>query len=253
MGGRNSLFATSCFNATEAPCHVLVLPPDDQCHEGFYFNKSEGLVKDGRLSSGGKAPKAIRSSSKWEEAVCLGSKPSLTDTQIYNIQLQKCARLGDFHGVREALSRGAKVNTTALLVIAHGANKSGLDCQGEERRTPLMHACEYGHQEIVKFLVKARASLTVVDENGWSALCHALGEGHVNISNYLIEELLALHNQKKPEQVEEAQVVVSQAQSEILENAPKEKISDIAMLINVFLQKRTFTNKMCSSAELFPL
>merc|ERR1712048_1064343 len=53
--------------------------------------------------------------------------------------------------------------------------------------TPLMRACEQGHEDIMLCLLEARASPVQCDSHGWSALCHALGAGEVELARRLTD------------------------------------------------------------------
>merc|ERR1712232_26298 len=55
--------------------------------------------------------------------------------------------------------------------------------------TPLMRACEHGHEDIMLCLLDARASPMQCDSHGWSALCYALGAGEVSLARTLLNHI----------------------------------------------------------------
>lgn len=52
--------------------------------------------------------------------------------------------------------------------------------------TPLMYACQFGHQKIAKLLVDNNAKVTARDRFSRTAAMHAAMCGHVNILSYLL-------------------------------------------------------------------
>merc|ERR1712032_576558 len=60
---------------------------------------------------------------------------------------------------------------------------------GAQNITPLMRACDFGHKDIVLYLLEARASPVQCDSHGWTALCYALGSGEVEIASLLLSRI----------------------------------------------------------------
>ncbi|XP_067951560.1 uncharacterized protein [Watersipora subatra] len=67
--------------------------------------------------------------------------------------------------------------------VVQGLLKQGhadINLRNRRQQTPLMLACAQGHQTIVKILVESGASVTIVDEEGHTALHHVLLRLHIN-------------------------------------------------------------------------
>lgn len=71
----------------------------------------------------------------------------------YDEILQEAARNGRITAVIQCLQNGAYV-----------------DCRNSDGRTPLMHAAQNGHTEIVKLLLEAGANISLEDKHGYTAL-----------------------------------------------------------------------------------
>lgn len=51
--------------------------------------------------------------------------------------------------------------------------------------TPLMRACELGHEDVVKALLEAEACMDFTDYDGWTPLCYALAHGEMGCARLL--------------------------------------------------------------------
>ncbi|CAL8286151.1 unnamed protein product [Lota lota] len=77
---------------------------------------------------------------------------------------------------------GARAKFTRLL-LEKGAE---VNCQDEDGRTGLSHACEMGHLESVKLLVQFNADPDVLDAWGNNALMYAAFSGHAAVLEFLV-------------------------------------------------------------------
>ncbi|KAM8917489.1 uncharacterized protein ankrd63 [Spinachia spinachia] len=77
---------------------------------------------------------------------------------------------------------GARAKFTRLL-LEKGAD---VNCQDEDGRTALSHACEMGHLDAVKILVPFNADPEVFDSWGNSALMYAAFSGHNQVVEFLV-------------------------------------------------------------------
>uniref|UniRef100_A0A1X7SZV2 Uncharacterized protein n=1 Tax=Amphimedon queenslandica TaxID=400682 RepID=A0A1X7SZV2_AMPQE len=62
-----------------------------------------------------------------------------------------------------------------------------IDHTNEEGRTPLMLACERGHEDIVHSLLSAGANVNIQDNKGWTALMRASEHNHISIIHVLLQ------------------------------------------------------------------
>lgn len=69
------------------------------------------------------------------------------------------------------------------LLLEKGAD---VNCQDEDGRTALSHACELGHLDVVKLLVQFNADPDVSDAWGNSSLMYAAFSGHSQILEFLV-------------------------------------------------------------------
>ncbi|XP_049596035.1 uncharacterized protein [Syngnathus scovelli] len=71
----------------------------------------------------------------------------------------------------------------ARLLLEKGAD---VNCQDEEGRTALSHACELGHLDVVKILVQFNADPDISDVWGNSAIMYAAFSGHSPVLEFLV-------------------------------------------------------------------
>lgn len=77
---------------------------------------------------------------------------------------------------------GARDKFTRLL-LEKGAD---VNCQDEDGRTALSHACELGYLDVIKILVQFNADPDVSDAWGNSALMYAAFSGHSQVLDFLV-------------------------------------------------------------------
>lgn len=62
-----------------------------------------------------------------------------------------------------------------------------IDSQGPNRTTPLMYACGYGRENIVRYLIDQDPKcVEAIDNKGWNALAYAMEFGHENVVRFLV-------------------------------------------------------------------
>jgi len=72
-----------------------------------------------------------------------------------------------------------------------------------EKRYPIFTAIQYGHEEIVEFLIKNKANLKLRDEEGMTALDVALMNNNADIANLLVENGAKQNHEEDEEDEEE--------------------------------------------------
>merc|ERR1719498_1378290 len=100
----------------------------------------------------------------------------LSDQECADIALVQATVRGEVADVVRALSLGASPNTIAELTLRMGEPKKGRRGRAAHM-TPLMRACELGHEDVVVQLLSAKASAVQCDSHGWTPLAHALAAG----------------------------------------------------------------------------
>eukprot|EP00427_Karlodinium_veneficum_P011422 CAMPEP_0169081186 /NCGR_PEP_ID=MMETSP1015-20121227/10873_1 /TAXON_ID=342587 /ORGANISM="Karlodinium micrum, Strain CCMP2283" /LENGTH=242 /DNA_ID=CAMNT_0009140951 /DNA_START=89 /DNA_END=817 /DNA_ORIENTATION=- len=150
----------------------------------------------------------------------------LTDQECANIALVQAAMRGDAEDVSRAIAIGASPNTIADITLRMGEPKKGRKGKAVHL-TPLMRACELGHEDVVTQLLNARASAIMCDSHGWTSLCHALGAGEINIAR-----IIAQHpgiNMKRQKEI------CRKLQSEVVAKCQAERGQEAASLVQVEL------------------
>jgi len=80
-------------------------------------------------------------------------------------------RTGDIKGVQEGLSKGENVNQVDETV---------------NKRTPLHHAADFGHAEVIQMLIAKGANVNAEDAFGITPLLAAVYEGHTEAVQVLV-------------------------------------------------------------------
>jgi hypothetical protein len=150
----------------------------------------------------------------------------LTDQECADIALVQATVRGELQDVQKALGLGASPNTIADLTLRMGEPKK----KGRKGRaihtTPLMRACEMGHEDIVHHLLKAKASPIMCDSHGWTPLCHALAAGEATLARLLIDQPgIKLKRQKEiclKNQTEILHKCVNEVSQEVADSVLKE-------------------------------
>lgn len=66
-------------------------------------------------------------------------------------------------------------------------NLDDIDKQTDEKETPLMYACKYGHLSNVIVLIKNGANVHLKSIYGFTAMCYAARNGHLPIVQYFLQ------------------------------------------------------------------
>ena len=77
-----------------------------------------------------------------------------------------------------------------LPIVHYLIEKHNVDIniEGYEEKTPLHYACEYGHLQIVEYLISKGANVNAKDKYGNHVIHYASKLGHLPIVQYLIEK-----------------------------------------------------------------
>ena len=130
----------------------------------------------------------------------IGVKRKLTTEQIseqmaLNIKLNEAAKSADTMSVSRLIEEGADMEfimsgKSAFHLAAEKGDDEMLEMflqknpcidvnmKGEDNKTPMMYASQWGHRDTLKLLKKHGAMLDVQDRNGWTALTFAARYGH---------------------------------------------------------------------------
>lgn len=111
----------------------------------------------------------------------------LTDQECADIALVQATVRGEATDVVRALSLGAQPNTLAELTLRMGEPSKKGRRGSAVHVTPLMRACDLGHEDVALLLLRAKASALQCDSHGWTALCHALGAGEISIAKLVLQ------------------------------------------------------------------
>jgi len=128
-----------------------------------------------------------------ERSSCIASCPSssglksLGEQECADIGLVLATTRGELAGVRRALMMGANPDTTMDLRLKLG-DTAPKRCMNSSM-TPLMRACELGHEEAAIILLDAKACIDYTDPDGWTPLCHALANGEIGCARLLASRM----------------------------------------------------------------
>ena len=87
--------------------------------------------------------------------------------------IRDCACRGDIEGVKKCLESGESIETRSSY--------------GHLYETPLIVAADYGHYDLVKYLLRKGADVNAVSKQGWTALIHACRNNDVKIIRLLVD------------------------------------------------------------------
>merc|ERR1740121_649465 len=90
--------------------------------------------------------------------MCNRGVDALDDKECADILLVNGTVRGDLKDVRRALEMGASPNTLAGLTLKMGEPTKGRRKGAALHMTPLMRACEHGHEDVMLCLLEAKAS-----------------------------------------------------------------------------------------------
>lgn len=93
---------------------------------------------------------------------------------------------GDARTISSVLLLLRDGESCASLVAPLLRRAAGVNCQDGDGRTALSHACERGHLEAVKLLVRNNADPEIVDAWGNTALMYAAVGGHSHVVEFLV-------------------------------------------------------------------
>jgi len=152
---------------------------------------------------------------------------------------------GDLEKVKDALDKGADVNTKDVLtgrnVLMLAADKgkkemvelllnesADVNARSEGRWTVLMIAAEGGYGDIVELLIENGAEVDAENTNGKTALMRAIERGHRNVVDLLINRgadvLQVIENELNREHVTSTRMLVEKKGLEGVKNQMQEAI-----------------------------
>ena len=127
----------------------------------------------------------------------------IDDPMMAKAELVRCAAIGDFNGVKEALLRGEDPNsqdyTGATAMIASAANRQSdicellfraggdLESRDSNMLTPLLAAVKKGYLDIVRQLIDYGAARDATDKNRRNALYFSLMSGNLNMVKFFLK------------------------------------------------------------------
>lgn len=148
------------------------------------------------------------------QSACGKTLEPLGDQECADIALVQATVRGEVSDVLRALAMGAQPNTTAEMTLRMGEpTKKGRRGRAAHM-TPLMRACELGHEDIAVQLLSAKASAVQCDSHGWTPLCHALAAGEVDVAKLL--------SQQPGFRLQQQKDICRKLQSEICQKCQKE-------------------------------
>mmetsp|Transcript_42811 Transcript_42811/g.96685 ORF Transcript_42811/g.96685 Transcript_42811/m.96685 type:complete len:206 (-) Transcript_42811:226-843(-) len=171
------------------------------------------------LATSSKAPDCSPAAECCTPHLCGRNVDALDDRECADILLVNGTQRGDLPDVKRALAMGASPNTPAGLSLRMGEPTGGRKKQ--QLMTPLMRACWLGHEDIMMTLLEARASPCQCDSHGWSALCHALGAGELQLARQLAEQL-------DPAKLQSQKDTIHKLRSEVVMKCEKDVGKDVA-------------------------
>jgi len=121
--------------------------------------------------------------------VCQKPRPGMSDEVLQNQSLLRAARDGDAEGVRNALARGAFLETRRPFVVRpKGSGRPDKDDLPDAKGlTPLMHAAQQGHAEVVRILLENGALVNAFEEDGCRAVHFAADAEALDCFELLLE------------------------------------------------------------------
>lgn len=115
---------------------------------------------------------------------CLPARmQGLDDQSCADVLLVQAATRGDLLDVKSALMKGARIDTSAELLLNMGEAAAARP----DGMTPLMRASKLGHEDVVNYLLQAKANLHRCDSYRWTAICHAAAAAELGVVRVLLE------------------------------------------------------------------
>ena len=91
-------------------------------------------------------------------------------------------------GRRTALMLAAREGMNAVVQCLVNQNAVYIDAQSSLGKTALMYACENGHTQVAKTLIRAGCSVDIIDHENTPALIHAIRAGYPGVAESLIRD-----------------------------------------------------------------